>query len=111
MSGYQLSVNRDESIVLNTYQPKSVPMHCRQHLESFKERAETAGVDLRYPHWAYTLEVGSRMFQKFVQEGQITENYLSRIMAEVNPDIRVVYSKTEPKEEFGLPRIPLMKGE
>ena len=56
----------------------------------FKERAQTAGVGRAYPHWAYTLGVGSRMFQKFVQEGQIPKNCLDQIMAEVNPDIRVV---------------------
>src|ERR1700730_4136874 len=100
-SGYhgQVQINND-SVILNTFQPKSVPMHGRQHLEAFKERAESVGVGLRFPQWAFSVEVGSKMFLKFVRQNQIPAGCLDRIMDAVNPSLHVVYAKSEPEEDI-----------
>ena len=79
MSDVQIQNNR---LTINTFKPKVVEMHTREHLEQFREAAEATGMGLNWLHWRFTVQVGSTHWKQLVKAKAIPANRLQAIYME-----------------------------
>jgi hypothetical protein len=76
-------------LMFQSYRPKSVEMHMRVNLDSFKEQAEATGIGLQWPQWRYSIEVGGKQWQNLVAKGLISLQRTKEIKTEVmGPQIK-----------------------
>src|SRR5688500_14956306 len=80
--GGKITVSNNQ-LIISSFKPKVVEMHCRDHLERFREAAVATGIGLNWTQWRFTVEVGSALYLELVKIGEISSDKALKIKEEI----------------------------
>lgn len=63
-------------ITLSSFKPTVIPVHDRSQYLEFERAASSVGMNLKWPFWRITIEVGSKTFQTLMEKNEIPNNVI-----------------------------------
>ena len=71
-------MNTKHGLMINTFKPKVVDMHSRDHLERFRDACDATGSGLGWPIWRFSVEIGSKIYLDLIENFHVLQGERSK---------------------------------